>query len=302
MASCQSCEKITSRDFGIDPSFCTPNFRESLVKHKCSTPAIIENIVKNVALEDLDILSINEKDEPTNGEVGRVLSGILHVGDSYKGVCDCDPATDKDSYKGVCGHVSKIDITFMDDNEWEDFDKHTSIHMSEHPQSPLSQDAIEPPSKIMDAESSEKPCTTKLISAMKGTREQLGMQPNKKLSVKWAPDVYDPPVTSESHTVKGHRRCYRIVKKEPRKQKHSKNKSYKGSSCDRKSLSRKSMGNIDCRMMMLAALRERSACQSNVEIPGYSNLTDTKCGNSVDGESAAAAAVQISVAKASKVP
>ncbi|XP_042384414.1 uncharacterized protein LOC121976348 [Zingiber officinale] len=242
MASCQSCKKIASRDFGTDPSFCTPNFRESLMKHKCSTPVIIENIVKNIALEDLDILSINEQNEPIIGELGRVLSGIFHVGDSYKGICDHDPATDKDSYKGVHGHVNEIDITFLDDNKWEDFDKHTSIHMLEHPQSPLSQDARESPSKITDAESSVKPCTPKLISAMKGSREQLGTQPNKKLSVKWSPDVYDPPVTSESHTVKEHRRGYRIVKKEPRKQKHSKNKSCKSSSCDRKSLSRKSMG------------------------------------------------------------
>lgn len=92
--------------------------------------------------------------------------------------------------------------------------------------------------------------TPKLISALKGSRAQLGMQPNTKLTVKWAPDVYDPPVTSDCHTVKGHHRRYKIIKKETRKQKHSKNKSYKSSSHDRKSLSQKSTGNIDSRMMM----------------------------------------------------
>lgn len=40
----------------------------------------------------------------------------------------------------------------------------------------------------------------KLVSAMKGSRERQGASP-RKLSVKWAPDVYDPPPTIVSHTV-----------------------------------------------------------------------------------------------------
>ena len=37
----------------------------------------------------------------------------------------------------------------------------------------------------------------KLVSAMKGSREKSGASPPpKKLSVKWAPDVYDPVPTS----------------------------------------------------------------------------------------------------------
>lgn len=35
---------------------------------------------------------------------------------------------------------------------------------------------------------------------MKGSRERQGASP-RKLSVKWAPDVYDPPPTIVSHTV-----------------------------------------------------------------------------------------------------
>ncbi|KZV51783.1 hypothetical protein F511_11471 [Dorcoceras hygrometricum] len=42
------------------------------------------------------------------------------------------------------------------------------------------------------------PTPVKLVSAMKGNREKQGI-PNKKLSVKWAPDVYDPVPASVSH-------------------------------------------------------------------------------------------------------
>lgn len=44
--------------------------------------------------------------------------------------------------------------------------------------------------------------TSPLVSAMKGTREKLGASP-RRLTVKWAPDVYDPIPNSLSHTVKG---------------------------------------------------------------------------------------------------
>ncbi|XP_021743022.1 uncharacterized protein LOC110709116 [Chenopodium quinoa] len=42
------------------------------------------------------------------------------------------------------------------------------------------------------------PTESKLVSALKGSREKIGGPP-RKLSVSWAPDVYDPPPTSLSH-------------------------------------------------------------------------------------------------------
>lgn len=48
------------------------------------------------------------------------------------------------------------------------------------------------------------PAPLKLLSAMKGSREKEGLSAGK-LTVKWAPDVYDPPVTLMSHTVKGNK-------------------------------------------------------------------------------------------------
>lgn len=40
--------------------------------------------------------------------------------------------------------------------------------------------------------------SSKPVSALKGSREKEGVPP-RKLSVSWAPDVYDPPPTSLSH-------------------------------------------------------------------------------------------------------
>jgi len=46
------------------------------------------------------------------------------------------------------------------------------------------------------------PLPVKLISAMKGSRQKNGVPfPTENRHIKWAEDVYDPPVTSVSHSV-----------------------------------------------------------------------------------------------------
>lgn len=67
--------------------------------------------------------------------------------------------------------------------------------------------------------------TQLLVSAMKGSRAKRGIV--TKSSVSWAPDVYDPPVTSDSHTVRPHQRSSR--------KSHYKYKPPKGSSSSRTS-------------------------------------------------------------------
>lgn len=74
----------------------------------------------------------------------------------------------------------------------------------------------------------------KLVSAMKGSRAQQGTLPKMNLCVKWSPDVYDPPPTSESHTVLGHRHRPKSTKKDYYKHKHTKGKSSRGSGGNRK--------------------------------------------------------------------
>ncbi|KAK0583886.1 hypothetical protein LWI29_004530 [Acer saccharum] len=73
------------------------------------------------------------------------------------------------------------------------------------------------------------PTPLKLVSAMKGSREKLGAAP-MKLTVKWAPDVYDPPPTIVSHTVNRSKKQQKL-KKEGRNSKQKSGKKWqKGNS------------------------------------------------------------------------
>ncbi|KDP35593.1 hypothetical protein JCGZ_09031 [Jatropha curcas] len=70
-----------------------------------------------------------------------------------------------------------------------------------------------------------------LVSAMKGSREKLGASP-RKLTVSWAPDVYDPIPNSLSHTVKGKQKKSRRDKDKDNNNNYKKNgkKGQKGNS------------------------------------------------------------------------
>lgn len=72
------------------------------------------------------------------------------------------------------------------------------------------------------------PTPLKLVSAMKGSRERQGASP-RKLSVKWAPDVYDPPPTIVSHTVNRSKKQHKSREDRNYKQKKGK-KGRKGNS------------------------------------------------------------------------
>ncbi|XP_006644894.1 uncharacterized serine-rich protein C1E8.05-like [Oryza brachyantha] len=73
---------------------------------------------------------------------------------------------------------------------------------------------------------------TLLVSALKGSRAKRGIV--TKLSVSWAPDVYDPPVTSGSHTVKGHQRSSRKSHYKYKSTKSTSSRNSSGSKKDRK--------------------------------------------------------------------
>ncbi|MCD7458325.1 hypothetical protein HAX54_037921 [Datura stramonium] len=76
--------------------------------------------------------------------------------------------------------------------------------------------------------STSLPTALKLVSAIKGSREKQG-KPPKKLSVTWAPDVYDPIPTAVSHVpnkVQRHRSDHRKNGKNKQK---SNGKSSRGS-------------------------------------------------------------------------
>ncbi|KAK9279113.1 hypothetical protein L1049_012788 [Liquidambar formosana] len=84
--------------------------------------------------------------------------------------------------------------------------------------------------------------TLKLISAMKGGREKQGLR-LEKVTVTWAPDVYDPPATSLSHTVKNHdQQCSRMDKRSGKPKHKHKSKSSRSNSIGKKKQYRKSVG------------------------------------------------------------
>ncbi|KAI3447666.1 hypothetical protein Pfo_004331 [Paulownia fortunei] len=86
------------------------------------------------------------------------------------------------------------------------------------------------------------PTPLKLVSAMKGSREKQGIAP-KKLSVTWAPDVYDPTPTAESHVPSSKNPRYRNDGKKYGKNKHkSGGKSSRGSRGKDKKQARKNGG------------------------------------------------------------
>ncbi|XP_015087871.1 uncharacterized protein LOC107031144 [Solanum pennellii] len=85
------------------------------------------------------------------------------------------------------------------------------------------------------------PTALKLVSAIKGSREKQG-KPPKKLSVTWAPDVYDPIPTAASHVpIKGQRHRSDHRKNGKNKQK-SNGKSSRGSKGKDKKQGRKHGG------------------------------------------------------------
>ncbi|PIA38984.1 hypothetical protein AQUCO_02700277v1 [Aquilegia coerulea] len=96
--------------------------------------------------------------------------------------------------------------------------KNVASNISSHPESHMTYEKCEHPAPLSTPK--------KLVSALKGSREKLGM-PLKKLSVTWAPDVYDPLPTSHCHTVKGHGQ-HRSRNKKSSKSRH-KGKSSQGS-------------------------------------------------------------------------
>ena len=70
--------------------------------------------------------------------------------------------------------------------------------------------------------------TLKLIPAMKGGREKNGIaSPTENRHVNWAPDVYDPPVTSVCHSVTN---SYQRRSKHRKKEKNKQKKKQKGKS------------------------------------------------------------------------
>lgn len=179
----------------------------------------------------------SDTQESLIAELGNALNAILHVKDAQIHLSGCisPPARDESRSSeintnqpellittsrkslskspGICSQNATSVVCF-DDTKDEVYDN-TSQHQKD-------QNSENLPLKHPPPLSVPK----KLVSALKGTREKAGTPP-KKLSVTWASDVYDPPVTSVSHSLKNHSQQRSRSKKHNKRQK---GKSSQGSS------------------------------------------------------------------------
>lgn len=105
------------------------------MEHDYSTPSIMEKkILKGIPLEELDISAINEKDDLMIEDLGRSLSGILHVCDSYQMVCVSNPTINQ----VVSCSLDEMDKTYLGEYISEDINKEGTVQWIEQVQSPSS--------------------------------------------------------------------------------------------------------------------------------------------------------------------
>ncbi|KAL6853786.1 hypothetical protein ACP4OV_019815 [Aristida adscensionis] len=161
---------------------CHSTFESPGCKHSCAC-------VKD---EDFEAVITSGQDDLVVKEIGTALAEVTHVygGDDDEGT---DLGEDSDENED-----SLLSLESDSADDLADVDSEVVISAG---------DASESPTGKSDDANSSTNGTPKLVSAMKGTRAKQGIITN--LSVSWAPDVYDPPVTSDSHTVKTHQRSSR---------------------------------------------------------------------------------------------
>ncbi|XP_039055383.1 uncharacterized protein LOC120198053 isoform X2 [Hibiscus syriacus] len=126
------------------------------------------------------------------------------------------------------------------------------------------------------------PVPLKLVSALKGSREKQGLPP-KKLTVKWAPDVYNPPPTSVLHTV-GNKRQQKTKKKTDKKKNGKKGK--KGNNAGRGSGGKDNKrcgggGSSDRSYKPPSEVHQDRLASSSIDLDGFNiDSPDPHCGSS----------------------
>ncbi|PIA53021.1 hypothetical protein AQUCO_01000708v1 [Aquilegia coerulea] len=167
-------------------------------------------------------------------EVGSAFSEVLHIQDAPEMTSGCNLAANG---VGICCHGKEDLCEELNSNKSNStagseklLDKSATFPLSKKNACLVGNDVqCSMASKEPSCHRSlSMPTSLNPVSAMKGSRERQGQHENI-LTVKWAPDVYDPPVTSLSHTVKGHSQQRSRTNKKNGKHKH-KGKSSRGNS------------------------------------------------------------------------
>ncbi|KAJ6831595.1 transcription initiation factor TFIID subunit 2-like [Iris pallida] len=251
MGSSTFLDGSVSADVGCKSCLCSPSCEESCVKREKHTFSDIdEKSVKTNPPEDLEISSSSEEEDSEHLidlELGISFSDVLHVHDNLEPICVGNLGSDQDENS----NHHKAQPLLLATGILDGSSKHTTALCSSVLQHSTI-DSVEEFScgtvnndNISIAETptpaSADPLAKKPISALKGSRVKQGKYLTTKLGVKWAPEVYDPPVTSSSHTVKAqHRHHHHKTKKDYNTHKYTKGKSSRGSVNERKHAYRRS--------------------------------------------------------------
>lgn len=264
MGSSTLLDGSVSADVGCKSCLCSPSCAQSCVKReKYTFSDIDEKSMKTNPLEDLEIYSSSEEEDfeyLIDQELGISFSDVLHVLDNLEPLCVENLGSDQNEN---CNH-HKTQPLLLATNILDGSSKHSNILCSTVVQ-PSTLDTLEEYScgtmhndniSMAETPASADRLAKKPISALKGSREKQGKHMTTKLSVKWAPEVYDPPITSSSHTVKGHHRHHRHKsRKDYYTQKYTKGKSSRGGVSERKHTHRRSSSSslMDPRILRLQA-------------------------------------------------
>ncbi|CAN6723836.1 unnamed protein product [Malus baccata var. baccata] len=205
-------ESIDSKDVGKELIDAKGVGQESIDAKGVGQESIDAKDVGEVSIDAKDVgeVSVDAKD------VGKVSIDAKDVGKEsidIKGVGEVEHAPDGDNTSGVekrntyeVPNAQQEGVTRKCLNKCATFPIPTGVL------SPNASSIVkEEPEEVLCGDENHHhahscsvslPSPSKLLSALKGSRAKEGLSPGK-LSVKWAPDVYDPPATSMSHTVTG---------------------------------------------------------------------------------------------------
>ncbi|XP_058099107.1 uncharacterized protein LOC131243632 [Magnolia sinica] len=242
---------VISEDIGFKSNVNGPccDVGKLCIKHEKVTGSSMGETAMAMSLEDTEGTSITIEDSLMVG-LGTTLHDILHVQDVPTGADVHVPTSNDDEIwrpekHKMCPELEIHKASASVAKTQKSLSKFAAFpSLEEKLSSPVTLDGKEElPNMEQHGQSSLKPedptCTRsmsmpplKLISAMKGGRKQQGTPWKVRLNVTWAPDVYDPPETSLSHTVKSHQQHSRGKKKDYRHR--HKGKSARGSSSERK--------------------------------------------------------------------
>lgn len=228
---------------------------------------IDEKSMKTNPPDDLEISSSSEEEDSEHlidQALGISFSDVLHVHDNLEPLCIGNLGSDRDENS----NHHKAQPLLLATSILDGSSKHTTVlcssvvqHSNLDSVEEFSCGTLNNDNVIAETPAFADPLAKKPISALKGSRRKQGKYLTTKLGVKWAPEVFDPPVTSSSHTVKAHHcRHHHKTKKDYNTHKYTKGKSSRGSVNEQKHTYRRSSSSslMDLRILRSQALGSSS--------------------------------------------